>query len=71
MELNSQLSGGSGGCRWPLMPALGTGRLQLLKYSETLLCTWGDARGIRMREIARGDVRGMSLDVRGMYAGSA
>ena len=64
MELKSQLSGGFGGCRWPLMPALGTGRLQLSKKNVIALG--------RMRIRVRSRVRmyaGFAWDVQGCHAG--
>ena len=65
LELNSQLSDGFGGCRWPLMPALGTG---VCNYSKILLCTWEDARGIRVR-LRVGMYAGCAWDVSGFHAG--
>ena len=70
LELNSQLSGGSGGCRWPLMPALGTGRLQF--RTAIFLFTWEDARGIARGIRVRSRVgmnAGCAWDVTGCHVG--
>ena len=61
VELNSQLSGGSGGCRRVAIDAGAGLALGVCNYSKKNMhlggCTW-DPRGI-----VRGDVRGMSMDV--------